>query len=61
LIAPCAYFQNQLPLLTVLIMSQTQVATPDHSPTAPTFTQATVRFAVSFAVLIGVSLLLAGL
>jgi hypothetical protein len=54
-------FQNQLPLLTVFIMSQTQVATPDHSPAAPTFTQAAVRFAVSFAALIGLSLLLAGL
>jgi hypothetical protein len=49
-----------LPLLTVFIMSQTQVATPATSP-APTFTQATIRFAVSFAALIGLSLLLAGL
>jgi hypothetical protein len=47
--------------LTVFIMSQTQVATPDHSPAAPTFTQAAVRFAVSFAALIGLSLLLAGI
>jgi hypothetical protein len=42
-------------------MPQTQVAAPDHSPTTPTFTQAAVRFAVSFAALIGLSLLLAGL
>ncbi len=54
-------FQNQLPLLTVFIMSQTQVATPATSPAAPTFTQAAVRFSVSFAALIGLSLLLAGL
>jgi hypothetical protein len=61
LIAPCALFQNQLPLLTVLIMSQTQVVTPEHSPAAPTFTQAAVRFTVSFAALIGLSLLLAAI
>jgi hypothetical protein len=42
-------------------MPQTQVAAPDHSPATPTFTQAAVRFAVSFAALIGLSLLLAGL
>jgi hypothetical protein len=47
--------------LPVLIMSQTQVAAPATSPAAPTFTQAAVRFAVSFAALIGLSLLLAGL
>jgi hypothetical protein len=48
-------------LLKVFIMSHIQVAAPDHSPAAPTFTQAAVRFAVSFAALIGLSLLLAGL
>jgi hypothetical protein len=60
-IASCAHFQNQLLLLKVFIMSQTQVAAPDHSPATPTFTQAAVRFAVSFVALIGLSLLLAGL
>ena len=54
-------FQNQLPLLKVFIMSQTQVAASDYSPDAPTFTQAAVRFVLSFAALIGLSLLLAGL
>jgi hypothetical protein len=60
-IASCAIFQNQLPLSKVFIMSPIQVATPAPSPAAPTFTQAAVRFAVSFAALIGLSLLLAGL
>jgi hypothetical protein len=45
----------------VFIMSPIQVATPDPPPAVPTFTQAAVRFAVSFAALIGLSLLLAGL
>jgi len=47
--------------LTVFIMSQTQVATPATSPAASTFTQAAVRFTVSFAALIGLSLLLAAI
>ena len=34
---------------------------PVFAPATPTFTQAAVRFAVSFAALIGLSLLLAGL
>ena len=42
-------------------MPPTQVAASDYSPAAPTFRQAAVRFAVSFAALIGLSLLLAGL
>jgi hypothetical protein len=55
-------FQNPLNSLKVFIMSQTEVAAPDFPPvTAPTFTQAAVRFVVSFAALLGLSLLLAGL
>ena len=45
----------------MFIMSQTQAAASDYSPASPTFTQAAVRFVVSFAALIGLSLLLAGL
>jgi len=37
------------------------VAVPVLAPVIPTFTQAAVRFAISFAALIGLSLLLAGL
>ncbi|WP_256451965.1 hypothetical protein [Microvirga sp. VF16] len=42
-------------------MPPTEIVAPAHSPVAPTFTQAAIRFAVSFAALIGLSLLLAGL
>ena len=43
-------------------MPPTEVAAPVFAPThAPTFTQAAVRFIVSFATLIGLSLLLAAL
>ena len=43
-------------------MPPTEVAAPVFAAThAPTFTQAAVRFVVSFAALIGLSLLLAGL
>jgi hypothetical protein len=42
-------------------MPPTEVAAPVFAPPAPTFTRAAVRFAVSFAALIGLSLLLAGL
>ena len=42
-------------------MPPTEVAAPVFAPAGPTFTQAAVRFAVSFAALIGLSLLLAGL
>ena len=52
---------NQPPLSKVSIMSQTQVAAPDYSPASPSFTRAAVRFVISFAALIGLSLLLAGL
>jgi hypothetical protein len=40
-------------------MPPTEVAAPAHAPVTPTFTQAAMRFAVSFAALIGLSLLLA--
>jgi hypothetical protein len=53
--------QNQLPLLKVFIMPPTEVAAPVFAPATPTFTQAAIRFVVSFAALIGLSLLLAGL
>lgn len=53
--------QNQLDSSKVLIMPPTEVAAPVFAPAAPTFTQAAVRFAISFAALIGLSLLLAGL
>ncbi len=42
-------------------MPPTEVAVPVFAPVTPTFTQAAVRFAVSFAALISLSLLLAGL
>ncbi|EIM31082.1 hypothetical protein [Microvirga lotononidis] len=43
-------------------MPPTEVAAPIFAPAhAPTFTQAAMRFVVSFAALIGLSLLLAGL
>ncbi|WP_256451927.1 hypothetical protein [Microvirga sp. VF16] len=43
-------------------MPQTEVAASNFPPAAtPTFTQAAVRFVVSFAALIGLSLLLASL
>jgi hypothetical protein len=43
-------------------MRQTEVSTADFTPVAaPTFTRAAIRFVVSLAALIGVSLLLAGL
>jgi hypothetical protein len=57
-----ANFQNQLHLLKVSTMRQTEVTAPAFSPVpAPTFTAAALRFIVSLGVLIGVSLLLAGL
>jgi hypothetical protein len=61
LIASRAHFRNQPHSSKVFIMPPTQVAASDYSPAAPTFSQAAVRFAVSFAALIGLSLLLAGL
>ena len=61
LIASRAHFRNQPYSSKVFVMPPTEVAAPDYSPAAPTFTQAAVRFAVSFAALIGLSLLLAGL
>jgi hypothetical protein len=55
-------FQKKLNSLKVFIMSQTEAAAPDFPPVAaPTFTHAAVRFILSFAALIGLSLLLAGL
>ena len=42
-------------------MPPTEVAAPVFASVTPTFTQAAVRFVVSFAALIGLSLLLAGL
>jgi hypothetical protein len=42
-------------------MPPTEVAAPVFAPVTPTFSQAAVRFVVSFAALIGLSLLLAGL
>ena len=42
-------------------MPSTEVAAPVFAPVTPTFTQAAIRFVVSFAALIGLSLLLAGL
>jgi hypothetical protein len=48
--------------LKVFLMPQTEVAAPAFSPVpAPTFTAAAIRFAVSLAALIGISLLLASL
>jgi hypothetical protein len=48
--------------LKVFIVPLTEVAAPDFPPVAtPTFTQAAVRFILSFAALLSVSLLLAGL
>ena len=62
LIASSAHFQNPPNSSKVFIMPPTEVAAPVFAPTpAPTFTQAAVRFVVSFAALIGLSLLLAGL
>jgi hypothetical protein len=54
-------FQNQPHSSKVLIMPPTEVAAPVFAPAAPTFTQAAVRFVISFTALIGLSLLLAGL
>jgi len=45
----------------VFIMPPTEVAASVFAPVTPTFAQAAVRFAISFAALIGLSLLLAGL
>ena len=42
-------------------MPPTEAAAPVFTPVTPTFTQAAVRFVISFAALIGLSLLLAGL
>jgi hypothetical protein len=57
-----ANFQNQLHFLKVFTMRQTEVTAPAFSPVpAPTFTAAALRFIVSLAALIGVSLLLADL
>jgi hypothetical protein len=53
--------QNQLQSSKVFIMPPTEVAAPVFAPATPTFTQAAIRFVVSFAALIGLSLLLAGL
>jgi hypothetical protein len=48
--------------LKVFIMRQTDVAVPDFlAASTPTFTWAAIRFVVSLAALIGVSLLLASL
>jgi hypothetical protein len=53
---------NLLNCLKVFIMRQTQVTAPAISPVlAPMFTAAALRFVVSLAALIGVSLLLAGI
>jgi hypothetical protein len=55
-------FQNQLILLKVFAMRQTEVAVPAFSPmSVPTFTSAAIRFVASLGALIGISLLLAGL
>ncbi|WP_201838479.1 hypothetical protein [Microvirga zambiensis] len=49
-------------VIEVFIMPPTEVAAPIFAPThAPTFTQAAARFVVSFAALIGLSLLLTAL
>jgi hypothetical protein len=56
-----AHFQSPPHSSKVLIMPPTEVAVPVFAPVTPTFTQAAVRFAVSFAALISLSLLLAGL
>jgi hypothetical protein len=53
--------QNQQHSSKVFIMPPTEVAAPVFAPATPTFTQAAIRFVVSFAALIGLSLLLAGL
>jgi hypothetical protein len=56
------FFQNQLHFLRTLIMRQTEVTAPAFSlASAPTFTVAAIRFVVSLAALISVSVLLAGL
>jgi hypothetical protein len=53
---------DQLNCLKVFIMRQTDVAVPGFFPaSAPTFTGAAIRFVVSLAALIGISLLLASL
>ncbi len=59
--AAAAHFQSPPHSPKVLIMPPTEVAAPVFAPVTPTFTQAAVRFAVCFAALIGLSLLLAGL
>ncbi|MBQ0820147.1 hypothetical protein KBI52_07970 [Microvirga sp. HBU67558] len=53
--------KNSLHSSKVFIMPPTEVAAPVFAPATPTFTQAAVRFVVSFAALIGLSLLLAGI
>ncbi|MBQ0821257.1 hypothetical protein KBI52_13710 [Microvirga sp. HBU67558] len=59
---PLHHFPEPAEFIEVFIMPPTEVAAPVFVPThAPTFTQAAVRFVVSFAALIGLSLLLAAL
>ncbi|WP_262299925.1 hypothetical protein [Microvirga sesbaniae] len=59
---PFHYFPEPAAFIEVFIMPPTEIAAPVFAPThAPTFTQAAVRFVVSFAALIGLSLLLAAL
>ena len=60
-LSAAAPFPELTAFIKVLIMPPTEVAAPVFAPVTPTFTQAAVRFAVSFAALIGLSLLLAGL
>ena len=55
------HFQSSPHSPKVFIMPPTDVAAPVFAPVTPTFSQAAVRFVVSFAALIGLSLLLAGL
>ena len=62
LIASRAHFQNSTAFIEgVHHAADTRSQRLSIAPAAPTFTQAAVRFAVSFAALIGLSLLLAGL
>jgi len=62
LIAASAPFAELATFTEVFNMPPTEAAAPVFAPTpAPTFTQAAVRFVVSFTALIGLSLLLAGL
>jgi len=56
-----AHFQSSPHSPKVLIMPPTEAAALVFAPATPTFTRAAVRFVVSFAALIGLSLLLAGI